>query len=303
MKNVLIATTALVMSFFVGNVAAADLDVYGSINYMLSNDDNASGKAVMKAQNNGSKIGIDLSETLVEGESGGIKGFAKLEVGIDADDSGSDTFDSRLAYAGVDLGAVGAVSAGRQTNPGADVSKTNIFNVYGGNSVFKYADRTSNTLKYTNSIGPVSVAAMTMIDGATGKDGLDVTDISASMDLGPVAVSGGLIDDKVNNVKYQIASAGINVIGFDLAGTYSLKDNPTGTADLTGMEYTVSRSLSDSTTVMAGYQDKEGTANYMTVGVSHSLSSALSTYAEWQSTDNDTGTDTTQMAAGLKFTF
>ena len=35
MKKVLIATTALVMSFFVGNVAAADLDVYGSVNYYV----------------------------------------------------------------------------------------------------------------------------------------------------------------------------------------------------------------------------------------------------------------------------
>ena len=78
-------------------LAAAELDVYGSLNYMLSNDDNASGEAVMKAENNGSKIGVSVSETLVEGQD--ISGFATLEVGVDADDSGSDTFDSRLAFA------------------------------------------------------------------------------------------------------------------------------------------------------------------------------------------------------------
>ncbi len=298
MKKLLIATTALFMTFFV-TTASADMSVYGSLNYMMSNDDNASGKSVLKAQNNGSKIGVDFSETLGEGETG-ITGFGKLEVGIDADDSGSDTFDSRLAYAGVDLGVAGAVSGGRQENPGAGVSKTNIFNVYGGNSVFKYADRTSNTVKYSNSIGPVSVDAMAMIDGATGKDGLDVTDISASMDVGPVAVAGGLIDDKVNNVKYQIASAGVDVAGISLAGTYSLKD--TTTTDLTGMEYSASKVIGDST-LMVSLQDKEGTASYMTYGVSHNFSNSLTGYAEYQSTDNDTGVDTTQMAMGMKFSF
>ena len=39
---------------------------------MFSNDDDASGKAVLKAQDNGSKIGVDFSETLVEGQSGGL---------------------------------------------------------------------------------------------------------------------------------------------------------------------------------------------------------------------------------------
>ena len=59
---------------------------------MLSNDDNASGEAVMKAENNGSKIGVSVSETLVEGQD--IPGFATLEVGVDADDPVDDTFDS-----------------------------------------------------------------------------------------------------------------------------------------------------------------------------------------------------------------
>ena len=44
---------------------AAELDVYGSLNYKLSNDDNASGEAIMKAENNGSKIGVNFSEALV----------------------------------------------------------------------------------------------------------------------------------------------------------------------------------------------------------------------------------------------
>jgi len=299
MKKILIATVALGLSL-VGAPAFADADLYGSVNYMVSNDDDSTGKAVIKAQNNGSKIGVDFSETIVEGETGGIKGFGKLEVGIDADDSGSDTFDSRLAYVGLDAGAMGSVAAGRQANPGAGVSKTNIFNVYGGNATFKYADRSSNSVKYSNSVGPVTVNAMAVIDGSTGKDGLDVTDISASMDLGPVALSGAMVNDRVNVIKYNIASASIDVAGITLAGTYSYKD--TATTDLTGLEYSASTSIAGNT-IAVSLQDKEGTGNYYTAGVSRDLSESLSTYAEYQLTDVDTGTDTTQMALGIKYTF
>jgi predicted porin len=174
MKKILIATMALGLLLVGYSVSAAEVDLYGSVNYKVSNDDDSTGKAVLKAQNNGSIIGVDFSETLVEGQTGGIKGFGKIEVGVDADDSGSDTFDSRLAYVGVDAGPVGSVSMGRQANPGAGVSKTNIFNVYGANATFNYADRTSNTVKYSNSVGPVTVDALAVIDGATGKDGIDV---------------------------------------------------------------------------------------------------------------------------------
>ena len=41
----------------------------------------------------------------------------------------------------------------------------------------------------------------------------------------------------------------------------------------------------------------------MTYGISHSVTDSLLTYAEYQQTDNDTGTDTDQMAMGLKFSF
>ena len=224
-------------------------------------------------------------------------------IGVDTDDAGSDTFDSRLAYVGVDAGAVGAVSMGRQTNPGAGVSKTNIFNVYGGNATFNYADRSSNTVKYSNTVGPVTLDALAVIDGATGKTGMDVTDISASMDIGPISVAGGMVNDKVNVIKYRLLSGSIDIAGITLASTYSVKD-VVGTADLTGMEYTASTTLAGNT-VSVGFQDKEGTAKYYTAGVSRDLSSSLSTYVEYQSTDLTlaSSTDTSQMALGLKFTF
>ena len=100
---------------------AAEMKVYGSLNYMLSNNENASGVATSKAENNGSAIGVDFTSNIAEG----IDGFAKLEVDIDADDSGSSPFDSKLAYAGIDMGDAGVLSAGRQNSvfKGAVTSK------------------------------------------------------------------------------------------------------------------------------------------------------------------------------------
>ena len=296
MKKLLIGLIAVVFAF---PVYAADMDVYGRLNYMITNSDDSSGNPILKAENNGSKIGIDFSETLSEGAVG-ITGFAKLEVGIDADDSGSDTFDSRLAYAGVDLGTLGSVSGGRQSHPNSGVGKTGIFNALGSNAVFYYADRSSNSLKYSNSVGALSSDVMVIVDGATGTDGVDVMDVSGSVDIGPLSLAAGYADDVVNSIKYTVVSGGMDVQGISLNGTYSLKDT---TTDLTGYEATASYTLDD-TTLAVGYGDKENTATYMTIGASYSLSDSVLGYAEYQMTDN-TGstTDTDQMALGLKYTF
>ena len=61
MKKLLIGLIAVVFAF---PVYAADMDVYVSLNYMITNSDDSSGNRILKAENNGSKIGIDFSETL-----------------------------------------------------------------------------------------------------------------------------------------------------------------------------------------------------------------------------------------------
>ena len=106
----------------------------------------------------------------------------------------------RLAFAGIDLGELGAISGGRQANPADNVSKTNIFNVYGANAVWTYASRSSNSIKYENTVGPLTLSSLAIIDGASGKDGIDVTDISVSGEVGPISLAGGFVDDRVNDI-------------------------------------------------------------------------------------------------------
>ena len=102
---------------FTTAVSAAEIIPYGSFNYKWSHDENASGVAYDKLEDNGSLIGIEVIDLGVEGDT--ITGFAKLEVGVDTDDSASNTFDSRLAYVGAST-EMGDLSVGRQSHPYTD---------------------------------------------------------------------------------------------------------------------------------------------------------------------------------------
>ena len=107
-------TTALLAVLFTTAVSAAEITPYGTFNYKWSHDENTSGVANDKLGDNGSKIGISITEESLEGSS--IGAFALLEVGVDTDDDASNTFDSRLAYVGVSTD-LGSISAGRQSHP------------------------------------------------------------------------------------------------------------------------------------------------------------------------------------------
>jgi hypothetical protein len=271
---------------FTYGAAAAEIKPYGTLNYKYSHDENSSGVAYDKLENNGSKIGIDIIEPSIEGSS--LNGIAKLEVGLDVDDSGSNTFDSRLAYVGLDNNGV-AITVGRQGH--SWVSKTGNFEVYGSNAVFKYGDRSSNTIKLNNG----SLSVMAMIDGSAGQDGIDMWEGTISHSIMGADVSVGYADDVVNDISYWGAGASTTVGDITIASTYTIKDQAN---DLTGMEATIGWKA-----ITVGYGDKEGTGTYMTYGLSHGMTDSLTVYAEMQQDDLDTGTDLQHYSVGTKFTF
>jgi len=284
----LITLTAVALALFTYGANAAEITPYGTFNYKWSHDENASGVAYDKLENNGSLIGVDIIEDFDEASS--ISGIAKLELGLDVDDSGSNALDSRLAYVGVENNGV-AKTVGRQAHPFASVSKTGNFEVYGSNAVFKYGDRSSNTIKLDNG----SFAAMAMVDGSSGQDGIDLWEASLSHSVSGVDVSAGYADDVVNDISYWGASASASIGDVTVASTYTIKDAAT---DLVGMEATVGWKA-----LTVGYGDKEGTGTYMTYGLSHSVTDDLTVYAEMQQDDLDTGTDLQHYSVGTKFTF
>jgi predicted porin len=281
---------------------AAEMKAYGSLNYMLSNNEDANGKSTAKAENNGSSIGVDFNSNIAEG----IDGFAKLEVDIDADDSGSSPFDSKLAYAGIDMGDAGVLSAGRQNSvfKGAVTSKTDVFPEFGGSAAQKLFSRDSHTVIYSNSLGAIQIDNLVKVDGSTGKSGVDVYETAASMDLtDKLNIGVAYTDDKVNSVEYK--GAGIT---FDLsdatsvAYTHTIKAVESTSLDTKANEVTGSHTIG-ATTFSAGYGEIVDGNKYTTVGAEKKFGDNFSMYGAFQQTDVVSGVDTQDMAAGIKFTF
>jgi predicted porin len=281
---------------------ATEMKVYGSLNYMVSNNENASGVATAKAENNGSSIGVDFSSNIAEG----IDGFAKLEVDIDADDSGSTPFDSKLAFAGIDMGGAGVLSAGRQNSvfKGAVTSKTDVFPEYGNTAAQKLFSRDSHTVIYSNSIGAIQFDNLVKVDGSTGKSGVDVYETAASMDISDnLNVGIAYTDDKVNNIEYKGVGASFDITDATTIGyNHTIKTVESTNVDTKANEYVASHTVGN-TTFSAGYgKVKSGTA-YTTVGAEKKFGDNFSVYAGYEMTDVVSGTDTADMAAGIKFKF
>ena len=291
-KYIAVAMTVL----FTTAVSAAEVIPYGTFNYKWSHDENASGVAYDKLEDNGSLIGVEVIDLGVEGDT--ILGFAKLEVGVDTDDAGSNTFDSRLAYVGLDT-EIGDISVGRQSHPYTDnvATRASIFNVYGGNSSFSYGTRSSNSLAYSHTIGIISIDALTVVDGSSGEDnGMDSYEWSASANLLGSNVSAGFADDIVNDISYYGVSAETTLDKLTVSSSYTMKDAAT---DLTAWEVGANYSI-----LSVGYGDKENTGTYTTVGLAKDLNDSLTVYAETEMADNDgSAVDTQKWSIGTKFTF
>ncbi len=291
-KYIAVAMTVL----FTTAVSAAEVIPYGTFNYKWSHDENASGVAYDKLEDNGSLIGVEVIDLGVEGDT--ILGFAKLEVGVDTDDAGSNTFDSRLAYVGLDT-EIGDISVGRQSHPYTDnvATRASIFNVYGGNSSFSYGTRSSNSLAYSNKIGIVSIDALTVVDGSSGEDnGMDSYEWSASANLLGSNVSAGYADDIVNDISYYGVSAETTLDKLTVSSSYTIKDAAT---DLSAWEVAGKYSI-----LSVGYGDKENTGTYTTVGLAKDLNDSLTVYAETEMADNDgSAVDTQKWSIGTKFSF
>ena len=223
----ILAISSIVL--FSSAISAAEIIPYGSFNYKWSNDENSSGKTYSKLEDNGSSIGVEVIDLGAEGDT--ITGFAKLEVGVDTDDSGSDTFDSKLAYVGLDSN-MGALSVGRQSHPFADNigGKTSIFNVYGGSSDWNYASRSSNGMKFSTTQSGLTLDTIGIVDGSsTNTNAFDEFEVTISTKLFGSDVSVGYADDVNSDISYWGAGATKTLGPLTVGSSYTIKDAATET--------------------------------------------------------------------------
>ena len=289
----ILAISSIVL--FSSAISAAEIIPYGSFNYKWSNDENSSGKSYSKLEDNGSSIGVEVIDLGVEGDT--ITGFAKLEVGVDTDDSGSDTFDSKLAYVGLNS-EIGDISVGRQSHPFADNigGKTSIFNVYGGSSDWNYGSRSSNSMKFSTTQSGLTLDTIGIVDGSSSNtNAFDEFEVTISTKLLGSDLSVGYADDVNSDISYWGVAGSTDLGPLTVSSSYTIYDAAT---DKYGLEATASYSI-----FSVGYGDKEGTGVSYTAGVSHDLNKSVSVYAEGEMKDLDSGSDTTSWSIGSKFTF
>ena len=289
----ILAISSIVL--FSSAISAAEIIPYGSFNYKWSNDENSSGKSYSKLEDNGSSIGVEVIDLGVEGDT--ITGFAKLEVGVDTDDSGSDTFDSKLAYVGLNS-EIGDISVGRQSHPFADNigGKTSIFNVYGGSSDWNYGSRSSNSMKFSTTQSGLTLDTIGIVDGSSSNThAFDEFEVTISTKLLGSDLSVGYADDVNSDISYWGVAGSTDLGPLTVSSSYTIYDAAT---DKYGLEATASYSI-----FSVGYGDKEGTGVAYTAGVSHDLNESVSVYAEGEMKDLDSGSDTTSWSIGSKFTF
>ena len=187
---------------------------------------------------------------------------------------------------------------------GAVTSKTDVFPEFGGSAAQKLFSRDSHTVVYSNSLGAIQIDNLVKVDGSTGKSGVDVYETAASMDISDsLNIGVAYTDDKVNSVEYM--GAGIT---FDLSDAttigynHTIKEVESTAVETTANEVVASHQIG-ATTFSVGYGEIEDGNKYTTVGAEKKFGENFSMYGAYQMTDVPTGTDTNDMAAGIKFTF
>ena len=291
----ILAISSIVL--FSSAIFAAEITPYGAFNYKMSHDENSSGVAYNKLEDNGSKLGLDFSEPSVEGSS--IGAFAKLELGLDTDAT-TDSLTNRLSYVGLSYDT-SKFAVGRQAHPFTSNvgGKTNIFNVYGSNADQSYADRSSQSLSFSTTQSGLTLDTLAIVDGSSSNtDAFDEFEGTLSATVFGSDISIGYADDVNNDITYYGAGATTIVGPITVGSSYTVKDNAGSTADVTGIEVTAGISL-----FTVGYQDLDSTGVYYTAGVAKEIVSSLTVYAEGQMSDLDSGTDTQSFSLGAKYSF
>jgi hypothetical protein len=204
------------------------------------------------------------------------------------------------------MGDKGVLSAGRQNSvfKGAVTSKTDVFPEFGGSAAQKLFSRDSHTVVYSNSLGAIQINNLVKVDGTTGKSGVDVYETAASMDLtDKLNIGVAYTDDKVNSVEYKGAGVTFDLTDATSIGyTHTIKAVESTSLDTKANEVAGSHTIG-ATTFSVGYGEIEDGNKYTTVGAEKKFGENFSMYGAYQMTDVPTGTDTNDMAAGIKFIF
>ena len=165
MKKTIIAT-AVSVALGVPVAVQAEVTVYGFVHNMIHVSSEDGGPSTTDMSTRGSRFGFQASSELGNGLTASL--HQQFGVPTDQKDSG---FNTRIGTVGVS-GGFGSINVGRQWSTlyntvgvYMDPTSTLAIGGYGGHYI------TSNTIQYTNSLGPVSVSLDARVDDAADGSG------------------------------------------------------------------------------------------------------------------------------------
>ena len=313
--------------------AQADVSIYGRITNGIQFHDPADPKAdsTTDISSYGSRFGFRANSDL----GNGLTALGHFEFQANTDNPGQGKMKTRLGYVGVE-GGFGKVTIGNQGaafygNVHFDQSIWN-----GGHGGYP-GSRSSNTIKYSNAVGPISVQADLRLDGAalekvTKDDGTTEmknvheagTEALGKGDGGAIGLQAALSDNFTLGFGFdtqdQTDSGGTETDVVGISGMVSLgqfwgslawaNKEETGKKDNELLQLWAGASLTDQTSALFGYGQNEmdgdsKTPNTLTVGLVHNLGGGFRIWYEGNATDSDEDNmDTSALhEVGLRFDF
>ncbi len=296
--------------------------VYGRINNVIEfKDPGGNADTTTDISGIGSRFGVKASSDL----GNGLTAHGHYEFGTTTDRKADGIASTRIATVGMS-GGFGKVTVGNQGN--AFYGNVHVDNSLwqGGISAFP-GSRSSNTIKYSNAMGPLSLDVDLRLNGSqeAGTEGLagDGGGVGLQVDLTDNIALGFAFDteDKSDNMKYVYQKAdatatppksliegqgpesdwvGVSAMATlgQFWGSLAWANNEV-TSTVTGQssdtdyaQLWAGLSLTDSTSALIGYGQKESEGSdikpsAVTVGLSHNFGGGLRLWYEGQADDPD----------------
>ena len=305
MKKTIIAT-AVSAALMAPVAAQAEATVYGRVHQGIELVNPEGGDSTTDFVNVGSRFGIKASSDV----GNGMTASAHYEFTTDSDVKGVGVANTRIATVGVS-GGFGSVTLGNQWSAwynqvGVHVDPT----FYVGPVKHIGPFRTANTIKYSNSFGPVSLELDARLDDA-GDGGGDGHAVAASFAVNDnITLAAGIDNTKDGN---SLAGGAIQVsMGSYWASIAQQSADPDddNAAEPSVTQFWVGGSFGNTSAMLGtgthdmdtGMMGSEPSA--VVLGVYHNLGGGLKLLYEGKSADSDgMGSDKTNHLFGIRLDF
>ena len=262
-----------------------------------------------------------------------MKAIAKINMNVNVDDTGTQTFSRRDAFVGLS-GAFGTVTVGTFNTPSKAINaKWDPFlatfmqaRTNGGMSSAYNGYSMNNAIGYTNKFGAVKLIAAMGVDessddtsGVTNSndtDGDHSTDIAISVPVGPVTIVVSALDSAMQNAgntgKTSTVKAGVKWVSGPMSAVLQMEDTEDKGVDGADSEgqflyanfgYKMGKNLmtvaygsfegDGSGAVTTGVANLNNDATYIAVGMIHSLSKRTRVHVGYRSTEGDAAAGST----------